>query len=112
MNEGRRLDELNWVSLMAVQALTGLISSNFRQVVLCRGDDAWVLKITLRKSDSNDDDAAADIADDLAVYLDDVRKDFPGIPMEVKVSIDVTAGSLPAEFSEEESVLLRVRDCA
>ncbi len=73
MNERIGLDDWNWATLMATQALIGLVSPNFRHVVLRYGEDVWTLSVTLSADDREDRPAVEEIVDQLSIYRADLR---------------------------------------
>jgi hypothetical protein len=106
----RTLAEMNWATLMATQSMVGLTSPNFRKVSLSRFDKYWELLVCLGVDNEEDREAAQDIADYTSVYLEDVRKSFPDIPVDVKAVVEVGCRPSPSPFAANEVVLYQVRD--
>lgn len=73
MSEQISLEDWNWATLMATQALIGLVSPNFRHVVLTYGEDAWNLTATLRSEDPEDRLAVEEVVEQFSSYIADVR---------------------------------------
>ena len=67
------LEQWNWVTLMGTQALLGLVSPNFRSVVLHLDESSWKFEITIRNEDKQDRLAADEIAEQFFLYLSDIR---------------------------------------
>ncbi|HEX8620554.1 MAG TPA: hypothetical protein VF718_01145 [Allosphingosinicella sp.] len=73
MSEQISLEDWNWATLMATQAMIGLVSPNFRHVVLRYGEDGWRLTATLRADDPEDRLAVEEIVEQFLSYMADVR---------------------------------------
>ena len=105
------LEQWNWATLMATQALIGLVSPNFRMVTLYLDNDAWRFVITLRVEDKQDRIAADEITEDFFLSLADIRHLIgEDLYMDGEAEILITESEIPFPSQEDCRVLFRMRE--
>lgn len=105
------LEQWNWATLMATQALIGLVSPNFRMVTLHLADDVWKFVITLREEDRQDRIAAHEITEDFFLSLADIRDAIgEDLYMFGEAEIIVTQDEIPFPSQDDCRVLFRMRE--
>lgn len=69
-------DDWNWCVLMLNQALIGAVSPNVRMVTLSHSDSGWTVRAYLDEEDAMDREEFADVSEELAVFLEDIRDEL------------------------------------
>jgi hypothetical protein len=80
-----------------VQALVGAISANIRMIALRFTQDSWVIEVTLCAVNPIDDDEMNDVADEMSIFIEDVKDEisdsaYKRIVCKTTVSADRLAG--------------------
>lgn len=94
MNKLPTLQDWVWVEAMLVQALVGVISRNIRRITLSFKDEKWSVIAILEKDDGEDREEIADVIDETAVYLEDIKNiisqaAYTKIECHIEISHDV-----------------------
>ena len=105
------LSDWNWYVLMLVQALLGVISSNFRMVTLRFMGDHWIVEAWLLEENQKDSDEFIDAIDGFSIFIEDVKQQlsscsYQRIVGKIRTGAEPFAGNVP----DDARVLFKMRE--
>lgn len=104
------LQDWVWIKATFVQAMVGAISSNFREVVLSRDGDEWVLNVRLAAESDEDKEEIEEIINDFSIFLEDTKKNISEEAY-ARAKSNIVISNRPLEdFGRESRVLFRLRE--
>ncbi|OKL42765.1 hypothetical protein [Pseudovibrio exalbescens] len=105
------LIDWNWYELMLVQALSGVISPNFRMVTLNFAGDCWIVEAWLLEESQQDSEEFYDAIDEFSIYIEDVKQELSACAYQKIVGQLVVGGRpLRPKFAEDTRVVFRRRE--
>ncbi len=105
------LSEWNWHVLMLNQAMIGAISDNFRMVTLKWDGRNWLVEVVLSEDSDEDQEEAHDIADQMSIFLMDVKdKLSEQVRADINTEIIVSKSLLSFPSGNQERVVFKKRE--
>ena len=90
--------------------MVGAISSNFREVILSRDGDEWVLNVRLAEESDEDREEIEEIIADFSIFLEDTKNNIAEEAYAKAKSNIVVSKSPLEDFGRESRVLFRLRE--
>lgn len=105
------LSDWNWYVLMLIQALLGVISSNFRMVTLEFAGDRWLVEAWLLEENLQDSEEFYDAIDEFSIFIEDVKQELSACSYQ-KIVGKIRTGDQPIEnnLAENARVVFRRRE--
>lgn len=104
------LQDWVWIKATFVQAMVGAISSNFREVVLSRDGDEWILNVRLAEENDEDREEIEEIVNDFSIFLEDTKKNISEEAYSRTKSNIIISKNPMKDIGRESRVLFRLRE--